>query len=457
MRLAVIILAAGKGKRMFSDLPKVLHSIGPQPMLAHVLDTAKELDPYQRIVVYGHGGETVKSAFAQELAIAWVEQPEQLGTGHAVAQTLHLLSDKDLVLVLYADVPLLRSETLGPLIASAQHGKLGLLTVNMANPTGYGRIIRDTAGRVLRIVEENDANAEQRRIREVNTGILAAPAKYLNAWIKALHNNNAQGEYYLTDIIEMAVSDGIDVEAHTAVEPAQVQGVNNRVQLAEMERLFQRRQAEALMLSGVTLRDPERIDIRGTLYAGKDVIIDVNVVFEGEVRLGNRVRIGPHTVIRNAILGDDTQVLSHTMIEEAQIGRNVQIGPFARLRPEAQLADDTKIGNFVEVKKSLIGQGSKVNHLTYIGDTEMGSNVNIGAGTIVCNYDGANKHKTIIEDDVFIGSNTALVAPLRIGKGATVGAGSTINRNVPEKHLAIARGLQKLIKNWKRPTKALKK
>ena len=457
MSLAVIILAAGKGKRMFSDLPKVLHVIGSQPMLAHVLNTAKELDPYQRIVVYGHGGETVRNAFSQDSAMAWVEQSEQLGTGHAVAQTLHLFSDEALVLVLYADVPLLRSETLRPLISSAQNGKLGLLTVNLENPTGYGRIIRDSAGKVLRIIEENDANAEQRCIREVNTGILAAPARYLKAWVKTLQNDNAQSEYYLTDIIEMAVIDHVEVETHIAVEAAQVQGVNNRLQLAEMERLHQRRQAEALMLNGVTLRDPSRIDIRGTLFTGKDVIIDVNVVFEGEVRLGDRVQIGPHTVIRNTILGDDTQIFSHTIIEEAQIGRNVQIGPFARLRPEAQLADNAKVGNFVEVKKSLIGQGSKVNHLTYVGDTEIGSNVNIGAGTITCNYDGANKHKTIIEDDVFIGSNTALVAPLRIGKGATVGAGSTINRNVPEKHLAIARGLQKLIKNWKRPVKILKK
>lgn len=457
MHLSVVILAAGKGKRMVSDLPKVLHRVGGRPMLGHVLDTARGLEAGARYVVYGHGGEAVKKAFADESGVVWVEQSEQLGTGHAVAQVLPRMTGTEVVLVLYGDVPLVRSETLTPLIASARKGQVGLLTVELADPTGYGRIIRSAAGQVLRNVEEKDASGEERQIREVNTGILAAPAGYLQAWVQALGNDNAQGEYYLTDIIEMAVNQGIAIEAHTVTDPREVQGVNNRLQLAELERGYQQRQVERLMLNGATLLDPARVDVRGTVITGRDVVIDVNVVFEGEVRLGDRVRIGPHTVIRDAYLGDDTEVLAHSLIEEAVIGNGAHIGPYARLRPGAHLADGVKVGNFVEIKKSVIGQNSKINHLTYIGDSEIGAEVNVGAGTITCNYDGANKHKTIIEDEAFIGSNTALVAPVRIGKGATIGAGSTIGRDVPPGRLALTRAPQKVVEGWKRPVKGQKK
>lgn len=453
MHLSVVILAAGRGKRMVSDLPKVLHRVGGRPMLGHVLDTARELDAEACYVVYGHGGETVRKAFAEQTGVAWVEQTEQLGTGHAVAQVLPLMTDTEVVLVLYGDVPLVRSETLIPLIEKAQRGYLGLLTVELNDPTGYGRIVRGAAGQVLRIVEEKDASREERHIREVNTGILAAPADYIRNWVQALDNDNAQGEYYLTDVIEMAVGEGIGVEAYTVYDPKEVQGVNNRLQLAELERYYQQRQVQTLMLNGATLLDPARVDVRGTLITGRDVIIDVNVVFEGEVRLGDRVRIGPHTVIRDAYLGDDTEVLAHCLIEEAVIGQGTHIGPYARLRPGTHLAERVKVGNFVEIKKSVIGQNSKVNHLSYIGDSEIGAEVNVGAGTITCNYDGANKYKTIIENDAFIGSNTALVAPVRIGKGATIGAGSTISRDVPLDSLALTRAPQKVIEGWKRPTK----
>lgn len=453
MHLSVVILAAGRGKRMVSDLPKVLHRVGGKPMLGHVLDTARELDAESCYVVYGHGGEMVREAFAEQTGVAWVEQTEQLGTGHAVAQVLPLMTDAGVVLILYGDVPLVRSATLTPLIENAQRGYLGLLTVELPDPTGYGRIMRGAAGQVLRIVEEKDASREERHIREINTGILAAPADSLRAWVQALDNDNAQGEYYLTDIIEMAVGEGIGVETHTVDDPDEVQGVNNRLQLAVLERYYQSRQVERLMLNGATLLDPARVDVRGTLITGRDVIIDVNVVFEGEVRLGDRVRIGPHTVIRDAYLGDDAEVLAHCLIEEAVIGNGAHIGPYARLRPGTHLAEGVKVGNFVEIKKSVIGQNSKVNHLSYIGDSEIGAEVNVGAGTITCNYDGANKYKTIIGDDAFIGSNTALVAPVCIGRGATIGAGSTISRDVPPASLALTRAPQKVIEGWKRPTK----
>ncbi len=453
MQLTVVILAAGKGKRMVSDLPKVLHQVGGRPMLRRVLDTASGLGVKTYFIVYGHGGAAVRAAFPNETGIVWVEQAEQLGTGHAVGHALPAISSDNVVLVLYGDVPLVRIETLQLLVESARKGYLGLLTVALSDPTGYGRIVRDAAGQVLRIVEEKDTNTEQRRIHEVNTGILAAPAGRLRGWIEALRNDNTQGEYYLTDVIEMAVQEGGGVETFAAHDPEEVLGVNDRLQLAELERYYQRLQAEQLMANGATLLDPARVDVRGNLVTGKDVVIDVNVIFEGEVKLGDRVRVGSHSVIRNTVLGDDTQVLSHSHIDGVRIGKGVQVGPFARLRPGAQLADGAKVGNFVEVKQASIGRDSKVNHLTYIGDTEIGADVNVGAGTITCNYDGANKHKTIIEDRVFVGSNVALVAPVRVGEGATLGAGSTINKDVPAGNLGIARTPQRLIEDWQRPTK----
>lgn len=453
MRLSVVVLAAGKGKRMTSNLPKVLHRIGGKPLLGHVLDTVAYLEAAQCFVVYGHGGEAVQSSVSTQGGIVWVEQAEQLGTGHAVSQVLPAVAEDGIVLVLYGDVPLIRAHSLRPLLDCAGGDRLGLLTVELADPTGYGRIVRDAAGRLLRVVEEQDATPEVRCIREVNTGILAAPAKCLKTWVQALDNDNAQGEYYLTDVIGMAVSQGITVEVFTVPDPHEVQGVNDRLQLAELERYYQRCRAEALMRDGVTLIDPARLDIRGSLTTGKDVVIDVNVIFEGEVHLGDRVRIGPHSLIRDTVIGDDSEVLSHCCIEESRIGKRVQIGPFARLRPGAQLADGAKVGNFVEIKKSQVGPGSKVNHLSYIGDTEIGADVNVGAGTITCNYDGANKHKTVIEDRAFIGSNTALVAPVTVGVGATIGAGSTISKDVPADSLGLTRAPQKTVGGWRRPSK----
>ncbi len=452
-RLSVVILAAGKGKRMVSDLPKVLHPLGGRPLLAHVLATASGLEAAARLVVYGHGGEAVKTAFPSESGVLWVEQAEQLGTGHAVAQALPLLDDAGVALVLYGDVPLIRAETLRPLVVAAQRGSLAVLTVELADPAGYGRMVRDERGQVCRIVEEKEATAEERRLREVNTGILAVATAKLRGWVAELDNQNAQGEYYLTDTVALAVRDGVPVEAFAVADAEEVQGVNDRRQLAQLERAYQRRQAERLMREGATLLDPSRLDVRGTVATGKDVLIDANVVFEGTVRLGDRVRIESFCVLRNAVIGDDTVVLSHSRIEEAEIGPGAQIGPFARLRPGTRLAAGVHIGNFVETKKANIGPGSKVNHLTYIGDAEIGAKVNVGAGTITCNYDGVNKHKTIIGDGAFIGSNTSLVAPVRVGKGATVGAGSAVSRNVPDGSLCLTRAPRKEVANWHRPVK----
>ncbi len=452
-QLSVVILAAGKGKRMVSDLPKVLHPVGGRPLLAHVLAMASGLEAAARLVVYGHGGEAVKIAFPTESEVLWVEQAEQLGTGHAVAQALPLLDDTGVVLVLYGDVPLIRAETLRPLVVAAQRGSLAVLTVKLADPTGYGRMVRDERGQICRIVEEKEATAEERRLREVNTGILAVATAKLRGWVAELDNNNAQGEYYLTDTVALAVRDGVPVEAFAVTDPEEVRGVNDRRQLAELERAYQARQAERLMREGATLLDPSRVDVRGTVTTGKDVLIDVNVVFEGTVHLGDRVKIGPFCVLRNAVIGDDVEILSHCRIEGTEIGARAQIGPFARFRPGAQLAAGVHVGNFVEIKKSSIGPGSKVNHLTYIGDAEIGAEVNVGAGTITCNYDGANKHKTIIGDGAFIGSNTSLVAPVRVGKGATVGAGSAVSRNVPDGSLCLTRAPRKDVANWQRPVK----
>ncbi|MCP5159949.1 MAG: bifunctional UDP-N-acetylglucosamine diphosphorylase/glucosamine-1-phosphate N-acetyltransferase GlmU [Gammaproteobacteria bacterium] len=455
-QLSVIILAAGQGKRMVSDLPKVLHLLGGRPLLTHVLSAASGLEAAICVVVYGHGGETVKSTFVGESSILWVEQAEQLGTGHAVAQALPLLDDAGVTLVLYGDVPLIQSETLRPLVDTARQNQLALLTVQLADPSGYGRIVRSDQGRVQRIVEEKDATPSERCLSEGNTGILAVSTAKLRSWVAELTNENAQGEYYLTDVIALAVRDGVSVQPFTVVEPLEVQGVNDRRQLAELERYYQQQQAENLMRSGATLLDPNRVDVRGILRTGKDVVIDVNVVFEGTVRLGDRVKIGPFCVLKDAVIGDDVEILSHCRIEGAEIGPGAHIGPFARLRPETRLAAGVHIGNFVETKKTDIGYGSKVNHLTYLGDAEIGSGVNVGAGTITCNYDGANKHKTIIEDDAFIGSNSSLVAPVRIGQGATIGAGSSVSRDVPDGSLCLIRAPRKEVANWQRPVKPKK-
>jgi bifunctional UDP-N-acetylglucosamine pyrophosphorylase/glucosamine-1-phosphate N-acetyltransferase len=455
-QLSVVILAAGKGKRMVSDLPKVLHPVGGKPLLAHVLTTASSLEAATRLVVYGHGGEAVKTAFAGEESVLWVEQAEQLGTGHAVAQALPLLDETGVALVLYGDVPLTRVETLQPLVDTARQGKLALLTVELADPSGYGRIVRDEQDRVCRIVEEKDATPEERRLCEVNTGILATTAARLRGWVAELRNDNAQGEYYLTDIVALAVRDDVPIEAFTVTQPEEVRGVNDRLQLAELERFYQLRQAEQLMRGGATLLDPTRVEVRGAVTTGKDVLIDVNVIFEGVVQLGDRVRIGPFCVLRDAVIGDDVEIFSHSRIENAEVGVGAQIGPYARLRPGAQLAAGVHIGNFVEIKKTSIGPGSKVNHLTYIGDAEIGAGVNVGAGTITCNYDGVNKHLTVIGDGAFIGSNSSLVAPVRIGKDATVGAGSSVSRDVPDGSLCLTRAPRKDVFNWQRPVKPKK-
>ena len=453
MALTAIVLAAGQGKRMYSDLPKVLHQVGGQAMLAHVLQTVQALKAEQSIVVYGHGGEQVRVAFQDWPGLNWVEQAERLGTGHAVAQTLPLLTDNSIALVLYGDVPMIQPVTLEPLISSAERGALGLLTAVLHDPSGYGRIVRDEANRVSRIVEHRDASPEQLAIREINTGIIAVAVDKLRNWVGKLSNNNAQGEYYLTDIIEFAVRDGISIEAHRAADVMEIQGINDRQQLADIERYHQRRLAETLMRQGVTLRDPNRLDIRGHLYAGRDVSIDINTVFEGEVTLGDGVYIEPNCILRNCNIGPGCVIHANSVLEGVEVAEQAEIGPFARLRPGTRLAAKAKIGNFVETKNALFGQGSKANHLSYIGDTEVGRAVNIGAGTITCNYDGANKHKTVIEDEVFIGSNTALVAPITIGRGATVGAGSTLNKNVPSQALVVTRSPARNLLNWQRPKK----
>ncbi len=451
--LNVVILAAGKGTRMYSAKPKVLHALAGKPLVQHVLDCAVSLQPQQICVVYGHGGEVVPQAMAQ-YAAKFVLQEPQLGTGHAVQQAVPHLADGRRTLVLYGDVPLTQHATLHQM-QQAGDG-LVLLTVNLPNPTGYGRIVRNRDGDVQCIVEEKDATPEQREIREVNTGILLVPTKHLRAWLANLRNNNAQGEYYLTDIVAMAVAQGMPV--HT-VQPAaawEVEGINSKTQLAQLERTWQQVVAARLLAQGVTLADPARIDVRGTLTCGRDVEIDVGCVFEGEVTLADNVRVGAYCVVRNSHVSPGTQIEPYTHIDQTEIGANNRIGPYARLRPGSKLADDVHIGNFVEVKNSEIAAGSKANHLSYIGDTTMGSGVNVGAGTITCNYDGANKHRTIIEDDVFIGSDTQLVAPVTVKRGATIGAGSTITREAPEGELTLSRAKQITISGWKRPQKAKK-
>ncbi len=452
MKLSIVILAAGQGKRMNSDRPKVLQPLAGRPLLGHVIATAQSLQPAAIDVVYGHGGDQVRAAFAG-LEVGWALQAEQLGTGHAVMQAMPSVADEHLVLILYGDVPLIRRDTLERLVALAGPRRMSLLTVDLPDPTGYGRIVRDASGRVQKIVEQKDASPAQLAIREGNTGVMAVPANLLRQWLGQLRNSNAQGEYYLTDIVEMAVAAQVAVEPLVAPTIPEVLGINDRVQLAEVEAEYRRLRARALMQAGVTLADPARIDVRGTLETGRDVFIDVNVVFEGRVTLGNRVHIGPNTVIRDATIGDDTQVFPNCVIESATIGARCNIGPFARTRPHATLADDVHIGNFVEVKNSKMGPGAKANHLAYVGDATVGARVNIGAGTIVANYDGANKHRTEIGDDVHTGSNSVLVAPIVVGAGATVGAGSTVTKDVPAGKLTVARAKQLTLEGWKRPTK----
>ena len=454
LALNIIILAAGQGTRMKSALPKVLHPLAGQPLVQHVINTSKKLNPEIINVVYGHGGEQVQQQI-NDAEINWVLQAEQLGTGHAVDQVKDQLKDNQLVLVLYGDVPLIKEETLIELLDQAKDG-FSLLTVTLDNPQGYGRIVRNKEGLVENITEEKDASDEVKKIAEVNTGILAVKADLLKNWLSKLDNSNAQKEYYLTDIIAMAVKDKFTVHTTQPDNEYEVMGVNNRMQLAELERYYQQEQANKLMEGGVTLADPKRIDIRGDVKHGQDIFIDINVVFEGNVSIGNNVSVGANCVIRDSKIADDVVILPMSSIDNASIGKGSKVGPFARLRPGAVLGDNTHIGNFVEIKKTYVGVGSKVNHLTYVGDSLIGKNVNIGAGTITCNYDGANKHQTIIEDNVFIGSATQLVAPVKIGKNATVGAGSTITTDVAEDELAITRVKQKSIQGWKRPVKVKK-
>ena len=449
MGLSTIILAAGQGKRMRSNLPKVLQA--GRPLLGHVLDCAAALQSEDVCVVHGHGAEAVRAAFPGE-AVRWALQAEQLGTGHAVQQAMPGTPGENRVLVLFGDVPLLTPGTCRRLVQETPEGDVGVLTVDMEDPTGYGRILRE-GGSVTRIVEEKDASADEKAVVEINTGVLVCPGDRLRGWLENLGNDNAQGEYYLTDVIAMAVSDGVTVHGVKADSWTEVMGINDKKQLAEAERALQARLVDELMQQGVGFADPARVDIRGKLSCGKDVFIDVNAVFEGEVELGDGVTIESNNLVRDSKLGPGTVVHSNCHIEGATTGNECEIGPFARLRPGAELADNIKIGNFVEVKKSTIADGSKVNHLTYIGDTEIGKGVNVGAGTITCNYDGVNKHKTTIGDAAFIGSGVMLVAPVKIGAGTTVGAGSTISKDVDDDQLVLERSRQKTVPGWKRPTK----
>jgi bifunctional UDP-N-acetylglucosamine pyrophosphorylase/glucosamine-1-phosphate N-acetyltransferase len=450
----VVILAAGMGKRMHSQLPKVLHRLAGKPLLAHVVDTARLLSPASLTVIYGHGGETVPQAL-QAADIAFAKQEPQLGTGHAVLQAVPHLRDDAPTLILYGDVPLTTAASLRRLLDSAGTDKLSILTVEIDNPTGYGRIVREH-GAIVRIVEQKDATDAERAIREINTGIMVAPTAKLKQWLAMLSDDNAQREYYLTDIVARAVADGVQVVSAQPDAIAETLGVNSKVQLAELERIYQRQHATALLEHGVTLADPARIDVRGALSCGQDVAIDVNCVFEGKVELEDGVSIGAHCVIKNARIAKGANIKPFCHIEDAQIGAGAQIGPYARLRPGTTLAEDVHIGNFVEVKNSQIAAHSKANHLSYVGDATVGARVNIGAGTITCNYDGVNKFRTVIEDDVFIGSDSQLVAPDTVGKGATLGAGTTLTRDAPADKLTVSRARQVTLDHWKRPAKIKK-
>lgn len=451
--LNVVILAAGKGTRMKSNLPKVLHPVAGRPLLQHVLDTARALGSKEPLnTVIGHGAELVEETLAAE-DVRFVLQTEQLGTGHAVQQALDFIKAESIVLILYGDVPLIKAHTLEKLVAQVNEQTLSLLTLELDDPSGYGRIERDEDGKVIAIVEQKDANETQLLINEINTGIMALSGKHLQTWLPQLKNNNAQGEYYLTDLIALAKQNNVAIHTEQPVNEWEVLGVNDRMQQAQLERHYQQELAENLMKQGLTLLDPNRFDVRGNLSVGNDVSIDINCVFEGTVSIGNGVKIGPNCSFKNATIGDNCVIKANTVIEDATMANHCEVGPFARLRPGANLADKAKVGNFVEIKKANIGEGSKVNHLSYIGDAELGKNVNVGAGTITCNYDGVNKFKTEIDDNAFIGTNTALVAPVKVGKGATTGAGSTINQNIPDGQLSVARAKQRNIEGWQRPTK----
>jgi bifunctional UDP-N-acetylglucosamine pyrophosphorylase/glucosamine-1-phosphate N-acetyltransferase len=452
LKIDAIILAAGQGTRMRSKLPKVLHPIAGKPMLAHVISAARALPDSQLQIVIGHGAEQVR-ALDSAADISFAIQSEQLGTGHAVQQAESGLRDDAVAVVLYGDVPLIQAQTLQQLCAAAADDKLALLTVSLDNPTGYGRIVRDSNNAVQAIVEQKDASAEQLLITEVNTGFMAMPVRLLRRWLPQLSNNNAQQEYYLTDLVAMAVAEGTEVVAQQAQTEQEVQGVNDRMQLASLERCYQQDQATELLKAGLYIADPARIDVRGELQHGQDCSIDVNCVFEGEVTLGDNVSIGPNCVISDATIADGAVIKAHSVIESASVGSEAIVGPFARLRPGASLGGAARVGNFVEIKNTTLGEGSKVNHLAYVGDAQVGDNCNIGAGTITCNYDGANKHKTTMGDNVFIGSNRTLVAPIDMNDGAFVAAGSTVTKTVAGDELAVARAKQRNIQGWQRPTK----
>ncbi|WP_192456232.1 bifunctional UDP-N-acetylglucosamine diphosphorylase/glucosamine-1-phosphate N-acetyltransferase GlmU [Musicola keenii] len=449
--MSVVILAAGKGTRMYSDLPKVIHPLAGKPMVRHVIDAAMQVGAQRVHLVYGHGGDQLREALGST-GVNWVIQSEQLGTGHAVQQAAAGFADDEDILILYGDVPLISPATLLRLVDAKPEGGIGLLTVELDDPAGYGRIVREK-GEIVGIVEHKDASEEQRRIKEINTGILVAGGCDLKRWLGQLTNNNVQGEYYLTDIIAMAYQEGRRVAAVHPARLSEVEGVNNRLQLAALERVFQHEQAERLLLAGVMLLDPSRFDLRGELQHGRDVTIDANVILEGRVTLGDRVKIGAGCVIRDSVIGSDCEISPYTVVEQAELAAQCTIGPFARLRPGAELGEGAHVGNFVEMKKARLGKGSKAGHLTYLGDAEIGAGVNIGAGTITCNYDGANKHKTVIGDDVFVGSDTQLVAPVTVANGATIGAGTTVTRNVGENELVISRVKQTHFAGWQRPVK----
>lgn len=454
--LDIVILAAGKGTRMRSALPKVLHPIASKPLVSHVIDTADALSDRPINIVVGHGADHVKNALKNNAALHFVEQTQQLGTGHAVSQALPYLADDSIVLILYGDVPLITQATLEKLSAVVSDTTMGLLTVKLANPSGYGRIIRDAEGAVTAIVEQKDASADELCINEVNTGIMAVNAKHLKSWLPQLSNNNAQGEYYLTDIVAMARSENVAVATEHPANEWEVLGVNDRRQQAQLERIYQSTIAEQLLVDGVTLIDPSRFDCRGVLNAGHDVTIDVNCIFKGAVTIGDNVLIGANCVIENTTIASGSVIKDNCILENASVGECCTVGPFARLRPGTILSSKAKIGNFVETKNATIGTGSKVNHLSYVGDASLGEAVNIGAGTITCNYDGVNKHQTTIGDNVFVGSNTALVAPVELEDGCTVGAGSTITKSVEKNTLSLTRAIQKTHPSWTRPEKIKK-